>query len=230
MNTRSRTGYGGPIGLLLCVGACGGKADLANESQFDASVADRPNEAIADDPNDGNADGPNEAIADHANDHPGPPICAVDFPCPTGLTMWCVDDTHYQPVATHDCHYICGPGPCTGGTCDPEGPMQSCPFMQTCVQSPGHDHCLGPDAATEDCGIGFCNPAVMSSCGDTSYVPIPGWLCSADGGQGYCCMPHGSCPPDGYCAQGTNCAPGFLPTQLACQANGMLGSCCLIGE
>jgi hypothetical protein len=61
------------------------------------------------------------------------PFCAADFPC-FGRRWWCVDATHYYRTMDHDCHFLCGPGPCSGGSCDPDGDTIACPAGTECAQ------------------------------------------------------------------------------------------------
>jgi hypothetical protein len=162
----------------------------------------------------------------------------VDFPCGPGETMRCVDSTHYRTVQSHDCHYACGPGPCSGGTCDAVGDVQACADGQLCIQGTGYnnyDHCGIPDAgadaptdaSSQQCGDGFCRLGVMSSCGDPNFYEMPIWQCTtADSAPGYCCLPKANCV-SGYCTTTSECQPPLMLTQVGCLVDGGLGSCCV---
>lgn len=60
-------------------------------------------------------------------------MCFVDYPCFDGPFL-CTGTSTYVPVVSHDCHYKCGPGPCSGGSCDPSGPEQTCPSGTVCMK------------------------------------------------------------------------------------------------
>ena len=60
-------------------------------------------------------------------------ICAADSPC-FGYPYVCMSSTTYAVGVDHDCHFTCGPGACMGGTCDPTGPVLSCPAGTQCVR------------------------------------------------------------------------------------------------
>lgn len=70
--------------------------------------------------------------------------------------------------------------------------------------------CLGVDAGGDSgvgCGPGFCQDAVMSSCGDPGYLPFGSTSCTGSSGvEGYCCLPICGglageiCPSGQYCA------------------------------
>lgn len=152
--------------------------------------------------------------------------------------MRCIDEVHYKPLQNHDCHWACGPGPCSGGTCDPVGPEQTCPAGQVCLKGVGYssvDRCGQPDAGTDAaseagaqaCGDGFCRPAVMSSCGDPGAYEMPIWECTTgDGDVGYCCLPKAGCV-SGYCTTTSACKAPLMLTQVGCQLDGGPGSCCV---
>lgn len=66
--------------------------------------------------------------------------------------------------------------------------------------------CIPPDAGPNDCDPGFCQDAIMSSCGDPDYVPFGSMSCTGPAGDpGFCCLPscggHAgtTCPPGQYC-------------------------------
>ncbi|MBI5537031.1 MAG: hypothetical protein HY898_30195 [Deltaproteobacteria bacterium] len=215
---------------IVCLLGCGGSTSAATSTPADAS----------DDPTTEGSPPP-DAGSDTQ------PMCYSDFPCRQGETIRCVDDAHYVPVATHDCHYTCGPGPCSGGTCDTAGPSQECPAGTTCIHGVvgiDFDHCGAPDAgadgaqdATEEpdgqesgaatCGDGFCRPAVMSSCGDPAFYAMPIWSCTVGSSEpGYCCLPKAGCIT-GYCTSTNDCHPPLMLTQVGCTLEGGLGSCCV---
>ncbi len=81
-------------------------------------------------------------------------FCFADFPCRAGEVIRCTGENTFFPVVSHDCHYACGPGPCSGGTCDPAGPTASCPSGEHCVYGDDFtvpDHCAADaiDAGTD---------------------------------------------------------------------------------
>ncbi len=91
-------------------------------------------------------------------------------------------------------------------------------------------------ATAADCGPGFCNELMMSSCGDSMYLPQPSWSCTTPlGNSGYCCVPTftddaGSDPcnaAQGYCTLSFPCQPGYTETSMGCDIAGQLGSCCM---
>lgn len=57
------------------------------------------------------------------------------------------------------------------------------------------------DTPANPCAPGsFCRPAVMSSCGDPAFVPVPDKKCQTDAGElGYCCSPANECETDQDC-------------------------------
>jgi hypothetical protein len=79
-------------------------------------------------------------------------VCYVDFPC-MGAKFACADARSYQLLQSMDCHFSCGPGPCSGGTCNAVGAPIDCPSGTACVPSTlyGEDlratPCEVPDAA-----------------------------------------------------------------------------------
>jgi hypothetical protein len=88
-----------------------------------------------------------------APDRGAPPTCLVDFPCSTGgPDHVCVSDTSYRRTVTHDCTFHCGNVPCSGATCDPDGPVIDCAPGTACVQRPIPSNldagppCLPPEA------------------------------------------------------------------------------------
>jgi hypothetical protein len=79
------------------------------------------------------------------------PMCFVDFPC--SYAYRCTS-AGYQPVSTNwDCHKICGPGPCSGATCELAGPEVVCPAGTRCVDYGSDDVskiCQPVDAGAPD--------------------------------------------------------------------------------
>jgi hypothetical protein len=57
--------------------------------------------------------------------------CVADFPCGTRAHL-CTGATTYRQAVTQDCHVRCGPGPCSGMSCEPTGPEMSCPAGMVC--------------------------------------------------------------------------------------------------
>jgi len=79
-------------------------------------------------------------------------MCYVDFPC---QSPYLCTSTGYQPVATNDdCHSKCGPGPCSGATCDAVGSEIACPAGTRCVSgaSDARQACQPIDAGMADTG------------------------------------------------------------------------------
>lgn len=79
------------------------------------------------------------------------PMCFVDSPCPHAYRC---TSAGYQPLETNwDCHSICGPGPCSGATCQNAGPEVLCPLGTRCVGSGSDDVtrlCQPVDAGAPD--------------------------------------------------------------------------------
>jgi hypothetical protein len=76
-------------------------------------------------------------------------MCYVDFPCRSDIQ--CVSSTSYQPVKTDcDCATWCGGPPCSGCTCAPNGPIQSCPAGKSCLSGAMGDYCGHPEAGVGD--------------------------------------------------------------------------------
>ena len=79
--------------------------------------------------------------------------CYVDFPCQ--YTYRCTADG-YQPYETnYDCHSVCGPGPCSGASCDPSGSPVACPAGTRCLELGSSDitqACRPIDAGVADSG------------------------------------------------------------------------------
>lgn len=120
---------------------------------------------------------PDAAGPDGATDASrGDLLCYADFPCEVlGLKFSCGTDHSYVTVASHDCHSVCGPGPCSGGTCDTSGPEMQCPASTVCVDwvqgaglpqmDPRTTPCEDADAQPAD---GSPGDAADSSSGDAA--------------------------------------------------------------
>ncbi len=78
-------------------------------------------------------------------------MCFVDSPC--AYAYRCTSGG-YQPLETNwDCHSICGPGPCSGATCQNAGPEVLCPAGTRCLGSGSDDVtrlCQPVDAGAPD--------------------------------------------------------------------------------
>ena len=63
--------------------------------------------------------------------------CNADFPC-GGRRFACLGTAQWQRVVTRDCSFVCGCVPCSGASCELDGPVQSCVAGTACtVSSPG---------------------------------------------------------------------------------------------
>lgn len=80
----------------------------------------------------------------------GAPTCFVDFPC-VGQTFLCRDDRRWTRLHTVPCSQRCGSEPCSGGSCDPTGPEESCPAGTRCVSSPSGSSATTWDARPSPC-------------------------------------------------------------------------------
>jgi hypothetical protein len=93
------------------------------------------------------------------DEQPRLPSCVVDFPCGSRVHQ-CVDSTSYRQAITHDCHFTCGAQACSGATCDPVGPVLTCPEGTVCnnglVRPDSDQPCVvpTPDAAVIDAFAG----------------------------------------------------------------------------
>lgn len=76
------------------------------------------------------------------------PSCLVDFPCSV-YDRWRCDGLTVHHYETHDCHWICGPGPCSGARCDATT-TETCPAGTHCV--PAAPHVEAP-CALDDAGV-----------------------------------------------------------------------------
>jgi hypothetical protein len=116
---------------LLCSG-CSPSSGAPSPSipDGDASDANVPDSAAPDTgalDGAGDADAPSDAPIDG-------PLCYADFPCEVLGEKFSCDTAHsYVPLASRDCHAVCGPGPCSGGTCASSGPEVQCPGSTSCV-------------------------------------------------------------------------------------------------
>ena len=75
------------------------------------------------------------------------PTCFADFPCGHAQLWRCIDDVTAQRNESHDCHFGCGPGPCSGGSCDPTGPVVHCVPPRHCIPAS-----LESSASSSPCG------------------------------------------------------------------------------
>ncbi|MBI5527689.1 MAG: hypothetical protein HY897_15270 [Deltaproteobacteria bacterium] len=160
--------------------------------------------------------------------------CADGFEC---LDGWC----NYGPKCRAEggvCRFGDYVYPCLPGETDVEA---DCPGGSLCCVGGGLDGGV-VDGGAAGCGEGFCRDLVFSSCGTPGYEPVPDWPCAtANGNQGYCCLPWAADGgvvidaggPDkcaeagGYCGPyDAPCEPGYSPVYLGC-AEGRDGVCCL---
>lgn len=58
--------------------------------------------------------------------------CNADFPC-GGRRFACLGAAQWQRVVTRDCSFVCGCVPCSGASCEPDGPVESCATGTTCT-------------------------------------------------------------------------------------------------
>jgi formylglycine-generating enzyme required for sulfatase activity len=83
-----------------------------------------------------------------------PSGCQVDYPC-FNRTMTCYSKTTYRKLKTFSCEHTCDP-PCGGASCEPVGPILSCPKGQVCVStgSTHDDVCHTPETTGDPSRIG----------------------------------------------------------------------------
>lgn len=77
-------------------------------------------------------------------------MCFADSPC--SFAYRCTS-AGYEPVASKDCHSVCGPGPCSGATCAAAGPEVACSPGTRCIGQGSDDVtqlCQPVDAGTSD--------------------------------------------------------------------------------
>ena len=77
-------------------------------------------------------------------------MCYADFPCT--YTYRC-SGSGYQQYESRDCHSSCGPGPCSGETCEAVGSEIPCPAGTRCVGNGANtvsDLCRRTDAGVDD--------------------------------------------------------------------------------
>lgn len=96
-------------------------------------------------------------------------MCNVDFPCKTPDQIMCIGPAQYRKMKSFDCHHTCGPGPCSGGSCEPDGPVLDCPPGQKCVSGPYYDgHCASPDGGATK-GDLLASPSDASVTGEKTH-------------------------------------------------------------
>jgi cysteine-rich repeat protein len=128
----------------------------------------------------------------------GQPECAVDFPCDEREAE-CVGGSRIQYLHTVSCRELCPPGPCSGGSCEPDGDPQDCPDGTACrdvrVSLNGYTAVCddgnggsGGNRDFEPCGNGqretgeACddgNRLADDGCGPDCSVE-PDWVCQPD--------------------------------------------------
>ena len=139
-------------------------------------------------------------------------MCYVDFPCsyPYRCTA-----TGYQPVTTHDCHHACGPGPCSGGTCDRDGSEIACPAGTRCVDGASDTSraCQPIDAGTDGAGDSGAKDTATVDAGDAGAKDAAADLVASclDAGQN-CADPTTSC------CEGTDCVSANGGSAYSCRA------------
>jgi hypothetical protein len=113
-------------------------------------------------------DGPPDVGGSDTRDG-APGFCNADSPCGvSGISHFCVDATHYRRAVSHDCSFICGAVPCSGGSCDPDGPVMACDPGTVCVnQMPGGQADAGPACQPPPDG-GDAGGADADAAGDVS--------------------------------------------------------------
>ncbi len=133
-----------------------------------------------------------------SGDQGGSSGCVVDFPCEEREAE-CVGGSAIQHLRTVSCRESCPPGPCSGGSCEPEGEPQDCPEGTACrdvrVSLYGYtavcDDGSGGSGGNQDyepCGNGqresgeSCddgNRLAGDGCGPSCRIE-PGWVCEPD--------------------------------------------------
>lgn len=96
------------------------------------------------------------------------------------------------------------PGACA---CDGSWYCDACSAHAAGLSTTADDTwCTVPDAGVDNCDPGFCQDAVMSSCGDPDFMPMGAMSCTGSSGmQGFCCLPicggmaGAGCPSGQYC-------------------------------
>jgi hypothetical protein len=128
------------VACSACSGAVAGSPGAADRPLDDASAPDGVAQSELPDAARTDAldavDSPYAIDADGDSPVSDQPTCFVDFPC-MGARFQCdaVGGTYHE-LQSMDCHVTCGPGPCSGGSCEAVGTALSCPSGTQCV-TPG---------------------------------------------------------------------------------------------
>jgi len=94
----------------------------------------------------GNAGENTGAVAGDGPAGGGGALCISEFPC-FERTAYCTGETEVTEARTVSCTEVCGPRPCTGGSCQPAGPSHDCPASTVCRDVP---HLTGQTPACVD--------------------------------------------------------------------------------
>ena len=103
--------------------------------------------------------------------------CAADSPC-GGRKYLCAGPNAYQEAVDLDCHTLCGPGPCSGGTCWGRGPQLACPAGTTCVSPPPLTDASAPPCVPVDAGAD--GPTAGDAPNNSTVTSQEGQACSID--------------------------------------------------
>lgn len=94
-------------------------------------------------------------------------ICFVDPPC-VGPYQ-CVTATSYANVETRDCHFLCGPGPCSGAYCVSTSSVPiACPAGEVCISHFVPSRACGPPGTGQDAGPDASVDAAASAPADAA--------------------------------------------------------------
>ena len=143
--------------------------------------------------------------------------CNADFPCGRRRFV-CLGTDRWSRVVTQPCSYRCGCVPCTGMSCESDGPTYAC--------GPG-ERCSAPDLPTgDDLRASPCEPVDAGVIVDSPDAGIDCREQTADAGPG-CRFSNGRfCPPYANCRSDDEC------NQCSCEerSDGSFGiGCTLIG-
>jgi hypothetical protein len=130
-------GIRGAMGWFLLFGVVSGCAGTVASSDGATTLDGTDGTALPDRPDGSPPDVGVGVDTDPSGPELPPQMCFADFPCRPGNRYRCDGTPDYVVLETHECHYSCGPGPCSGESCDPTGPHGHCAAGEQCVADTG---------------------------------------------------------------------------------------------